>query len=369
MKNRLFIQKWENKHKLIYLFQQNEYELINKQTMNLQSSSRRDFIKTSTLAAAGASLGLTGCTGIIKNADSQQDRREQLYDLLCDLPPRDRKIGAEVVSVEHKDGFILDKLSLDLNGQQQVPAWFALPENVKGRIPAVLFSHSHGGYYKLGKNELIQGNTYMPETPYAEALTQMGFCVLSIDHWVFGERSGRTELDFFKESLWRGQCMWGMMVYDSLRAMDYLCQRPEVDASRIGAIGMSMGSTMTWWVAALDTRVKVCVDICCLTDFDALIADNGLSRHGIFYYVPALLKYFSTADINVLIAPRAHLAIAGSLDKLTPLDGLYRIDKALKAAYEKLGAADKWKLNIYDIGHFETPEMRKDLLDFLKREL
>jgi hypothetical protein len=339
--------------------------------MNHQTS-RRDFIKKSTIVA-GLGLATGSCTmntaKKIAGDNSPQGRREQLYDLLCDLPPRDREIGAQIISVEHKNGHVLEKLMLDINGRQQVPAWFARPENAKGPMPAILFSHSHGGNYKLGKDELISGNTYMPELPYAEALTQMGYCVLCIDHWVFGERSGRRESDFFKEALWRGQCMWGLMVYDSLRALDYLCQRPEVDRSRIGAIGMSMGSTMTWWVAALDTRIKACVDICCLTDFDALIEAGGLDLHGIFYYVPSLLKYFSTADINALIAPRAHLAIAGSLDRLTPVPGLHKIDQLLKKEYEALGARDKWQLNIYEIGHHETPEMRKDLLDFLKREL
>ena len=336
--------------------------------MNHQTS-RRDFIKKSTLAAAGVSLVASACNVNAENASEQQARREQLYGLLCDLPPRDREIGVKVVSMEHKNGYVLEKLLLDLNGQQQVPAWFAMPENAVGTMPAVLFSHSHGGKYKLGKDELLLGNTYMPGVPYAEALTQMGYCVLSIDHWVFGERSGRRESEFFKEALWRGQCMWGMMVYDSLRAMDYLCQRPEVDESRIGAIGMSMGSTMSWWLAALDTRVKVCADICCLTDFDALIEHGGLDLHGVYYYVPSLLKHFSTSDINALIAPRAHLSIAGSRDTLTPVPGLHKIDQELKKVYANLGASDKWKLNIYDIDHFETPEMREDLLDYLSIEL
>ena len=74
--------------------------------------------------------------------------------------------------------------------------------------------------------------------------------------------------------------MWGMMVYDSLRAVDYLVTRADVDAGRIGTIGMSMGSTMGWWLAALDERVKVCVDICCLTDFEALLEEKGLEGHG-----------------------------------------------------------------------------------------
>jgi cephalosporin-C deacetylase-like acetyl esterase len=81
----------------------------------------------------------------------------------------------------------------------------------------------------------------------------------------------RTELDTFKEMLWKGQVLWGMMVYDTLRGLDYLFTRPEVDPARIGTLGMSMGSTMAWWVAALDPRLKLCVDICCLTDYQALI--------------------------------------------------------------------------------------------------
>ena len=161
-----------------------------------QQASRREFFKKSAMAAAGVSLAAAACNNIGKKIDydsAQQERREQLYGLLCDLPPRDREIGVQVIGVERKNGHVLEKLLLDLNGQQQVPAWFALPEKAGGQIPAVLFSHSHGGRYQMGKDELIQGNTYMPEIPYAEALTQMGYCVLCIDHWVFGERSGRRE--------------------------------------------------------------------------------------------------------------------------------------------------------------------------------
>jgi cephalosporin-C deacetylase-like acetyl esterase len=110
---------------------------------------------------------------------------------------------------------------------------------------------------------------------------------LCIDTWIFGERPTRIELDAFKETLWKGQVLWGMMVYDSLRALDYLVARPEVDPSRVATVGLSMGSTMVWWTAALDERIKVCVDICCLTDYQALIETKGLHGHGVYYYVPA----------------------------------------------------------------------------------
>src|SRR5206468_605743 len=155
----------------------------------------------------------------------------------------------------------------------------------------------------------------------------------------------------FKEMLWKGQVLWGMMVYDSIRAIDYLVSRSEVDPDRLATLGLSMGSTMAWWLAALDTRIKVTVDICCLTEFQSLIETKGLDGHGIYYYVPSLLKHFTTAEINALIAPRPHLSLAGNQDKLTPPQGLDILDHELKKTYAAHGAADAWKLHREDVGH------------------
>jgi len=218
----------------------------------------------------------------------------------------------------------------------------------------------------LGKDELIQGREALQVPPYAMALTQMGYAALCIDTWAFGERRGRTESEIFKEMLWNGRVMWGMMVYDSLRAIDYLVSRPDVDADRLATIGLSMGSTMAWWVAALDPRVRVCVDICCMTDYQALIESRGLDGHGIYYYVPSLLKDFSTSEINNLIAPRAHLAIAGNYDKLTPPAGLDKIDAAARAAYGAQIAPERWKMLRYETGHFETAHARAAIIAWLQ---
>jgi dienelactone hydrolase len=158
-------------------------------------------------------------------------------------------------------------------------------------------------------------------------------------------------------------------VYDSLRALDVLAGRPDVDPARIATLGMSMGSTMAWWLAALDERIKVTVDINCLTDFQALLAHNGLKLHGIYYYVPSLLRHFTTAQINALIVPRPHLGLAGLRDELTPQDGLDRIDRELQQAYAAAGVPDRWKLLRYDVEHQETPEGRREILAFLERWL
>ena len=218
----------------------------------------------------------------------QDARRQELYGLLGDLPVRNRPIAVEKIAEEECETYTLETLLLDLNGSEPVPAYFTRP-HAAGPYPTMLYNHAHGGDYVLGKDELIRGRDCLQRPPYAEVLARRGIAALCIDTWAFGERRGRTESAIFKEMLWRGQVMWGMMVYDSLRAIDYLVSRPDVDADRIGTLGMSMGSTMAWWMAALDARVKVCVDICCLTDFEALIdaARAGRARHLLLRAAPA----------------------------------------------------------------------------------
>lgn len=302
---------------------------------------------------------------------SKQDeqRRAELYSLLGDLPRRDRPIKARVIGQERREHYQLEKLVLDLNGVEDVPAYFTRPHASKGKLPVVLYNHAHGGDYKLGKDELIAGRELLQKPAYAEELAKAGNAALCVDTWVFGERRGRTESEAFKKMLWEGQVLWGMMVYDSLRAMDYLVSRPEIDAGRIATLGLSMGSTMAWWTAALDERVKVTVDLCCLTDYQALIETRNLDGHGVYYYVPGLLKHFTAAQINALIAPRAHLSLAGNYDRLTPPAGLERIDAELKGVYAERGASEAWRLRRYETGHCETAEMRGEIMAFLKKWL
>ena len=291
--------------------------------------------------------------------------RTQLYKLLGRLPSRNLEISSKCLIKETYESFTLEKLVLELNGIESVPAYFLLPKNADQPVPAILYHHAHGMNYSIGKEEILQGRPAIESIPYGEELTRRGIAVLCIDTWAFGKRSDRSESAIFKEMLWYGRSMLGMMLFDSIRSLDYLASRSEIDNARIGTMGISMGSTLAWWTAALDTRLKVVVDICCLTDFHELINDGGLDRHGIFYYVPDLLNHFTTADINKLIAPRPHLSLAGDKDKLTPVKGLKKIDAELKKTYQELNVPHAWKLKRYNVGHVETREMRKDALQFL----
>jgi len=327
-------------------------------------------MKRRTLLQTGAGAMLLAGQTNISNAkpdakDNARGRREELFGLMGRLPPRDRPVSAQLVSTEDRGTYTLEKLVLDLNGEDPAPAYFARPKGTTGRLPTVLFNHSHGGGYTIGKTEFLEGREYMSKPPYAEFLTSLGLNALCFDTWIFGERAKRTELDFFKDTLWHGRVLWGMMVYDSLKAVDYLVSRPDVDTGRLATVGMSMGSSTAQWAGALDPRLKVVVDICCLTDWHTLVEVGGLKGHGIYYYVPDLLNHFTASQMNALIAPRAHLSLAGNLDALTPVAGLEKIDQELQKVYSSAGHPEHWKLLRYDSAHLETPAMREEIRKWL----
>ncbi len=329
---------------------------------------RRELLALGTVSPL-LSAALAAQAGSSASTTIPDARRSELYALLGKLPDRHRPIRKDKISEEERDGYVLERWVFDLNGIEPVPAFVARPRNSTGRAPAVLFNHSHGGGYTIGKQEFVDGRSYLQPTPYAKALTDRGYIALCIDHWVFGERSHSTEADTFKAMLWHGQVLWGMMVYDSLRTLDILAERPDVDPERMATLGISMGSTMAWWLGALDERVRATVDICCLTDFGTLLARKALRLHGVYCYVPSLLERFTTAQINALIAPRAHLGLAGLRDELTPVEGLDIIDRALQQVYAEAGHPERWKLLRYDVGHQETAEGRQEILAFLQRFL
>lgn len=304
--------------------------------------------------------------------EKQKLRREELWGLLGDLPPRNRPIGAKLLKSERHPGFTLEHLELDLNGIEPVPALLLIPDKRAEKAPGLVYIHAHGGTYELGKEELLLGRKVLPA--YANVCAEKGLVTLAIDSWCFSQRKhvedGRQgESDAFKEMLWRGRVLWGMMMYDEVQAVSYLASRAEVDPQRIGAFGLSMGSTKAWWLAALDPRVKLCIDLCCLTDYEELIKIHNLQGHGIYYFVPRLLQHFQAQDINELIVPRAHLSLNGRQDRLTPPAGVERIRDHLVPLYRQFGRADDCRIELFDCGHEETPAMRQLVLGWLDRHL
>jgi len=305
-------------------------------------------------------------------ASYQERRRKKLWSLLGDLPWQHPPAPPTLLKTEKHEGYTLERLVLDLNGVEPVPALLLIPDKRQSPAPGLLYMHWHAGMYGLGKEQLLQGVDV--QTAYAPVCVEKGLVTLAIDSWCFGERKHQgdgkaREEDAFKLMLWNGQVLFGMMLFDEFRALDYLASRPEVDPQRLGVVGMSMGATKAWWLAALDPRVHLCLDICCLTDYEELIRTQALSEHGVYYYVPSLLKNFQTADINELIVPRPRLSVNGRLDPLTPPLGVEKIRNHLLPLYRQYGKEADCRIELFDSAHVELPEMRKLILEWMDRFL
>ena len=199
----------------------------------------------------------------------------------------------------------------------------------------------------------------------------MGYAVLAIDHWCFGERAlpgGRTERAMVKRLLWHGESLWGYRVHDTLVALEWLRLQAGFTALPFTTLGLSMGSTMAIWAAALDPIITACIDLCCLAEFVALLTGGNFDLHGEYFFVPGLLAEFSASEISALIAPRRHMSMVGLVDPLTPLAGVASVDAAMTETYRALGNANGWTQYLSPDGHVETAEMRDLVLRELKRK-
>lgn len=305
--------------------------------------------------------------------------RDTLWKLLGKLPPRPKAPQVKTISREDRGDFIVEKFSFDNGAGATVPGYLLLPKNLSGKAPGILFCHWHGGEYEIGKEELFQAR-HTPEPP-GPALVRRGFVVLGIDAYCFGERNGSGpggpdekgsagEMSASKFNLWVGRTLWGMILRDDLMALDYLASRAEVDPNRLGVTGISMGATRTWWLMALDERLKTGVAVACLTRYQNLIQHQELKAHGIYYFVPNLLTYFDTEAIVALIAPRPVLFQTGDQDGGSPVDGVRAIESAVKPVYRLYGQPDNFQSMIYPgLGHVYTPEMWSKTLAWLEDRL
>ena len=318
-----------------------------------------------------------------KSLDEWKARRDQtratLWKLLGDLPPRPAKPAIKLAESREREGYRADKILIDNGAGAEIPAWLLVPKG-PGPFPGILYCHWHAGQYSLGKEE-IWLDAPDKSGRRGEILVKRGYVVLAIDSYGFGERSGlgpdgpkekggQEEMSLSKAFLWMGRSLWGMMVRDDQIALDVLAARPEVDPKRIGATGISMGSTRTWWLAALDDRVSAAVGVCCLTRYEDLLRAGGLREHGIYYFVPGMLKHFDTEAVTSLIAPRPFLTLSGAADTGSPAVGVKKINDFCAEVYRLHGKPESFKGVLYPgVGHVYTPEMWSEMLGWMERNL
>ena len=122
------------------------------------------------------------------------------------------------------------------------------------KMPAVLYLCGHA----FGKHS--------PEYQrHARWFGEHGYVALIIDPLQLGESNGIHD-GTFNRNRWdwvsRGYTPAGAEVWNAMRALDYLCARPDVDAARLGVTGKSGGGAIAWFLAAADARIRCAAPVC-----------------------------------------------------------------------------------------------------------
>ena len=304
---------------------------------------------------------------------------ETLKHLLGDLPVRPRQLKVKTVYKKNMNGYTLEKFLIDNEVDGWIPGYIAIPSNIKSRVPVILGMHGHSS----SKDNIFGSDSNTAQDVLA-VLISRGYAVIAIDSYFNGERRGTgpagdnemqdksadQELPQFKINLWFGRTLWGMQLRDEQIALDYLATRPEIDTAKIGAQGMSMGSTRAWWLAAMDSRIKAVVGVACFTRYEELIQQRQLSAHGIYYFVPGMLQHFDTEAVMGMIAPRPFLVLTGDSDPGSPVSGMKTLEKKLDIVYSLYKRKEQFKSIIYpQTGHVYTDDMKIEMVRWFDKYL
>lgn len=220
-----------------------------------------------------------------------------------------------------------------------------LPAKRAERAPAVLCPHGHwtdGRFCRRSDDEVKAELASGAETDADAArfhlqarcvqLARMGCIVLFYDMvgvadtQQLGHGEGFTDL----ESIAWGESAFGLQTWNSLRVLDWLAARPDVDPARIGVTGESGGGTQTFILCALDPRPAVA--------FPAVMVSTDMQGGCVCENAPQLRIGINNVAIAALMAPRPmELSGADDWTKQIETHGL----PELKAVYRALGAEDR----------------------------
>jgi dienelactone hydrolase len=263
---------------------------------------------------------------------------------------------------------------------ERVPAWLLIPRGPVpgGGWPAVLAIHQHGGQFDKGKSEIV-GLIDGMEYPYGRDLCLRGYVVLCPDLLCFEERrpappspwagleGGNYERFEFTRRVIEGSSLQTKYLHDLSCSLDLLASLPDVDATRMGVIGHSLGGQETLWLAWYDPRVAAAVSSCGFSLMRALVRDG--INHNYAAYLPGMLEICDIDALVCSLAPRPFLLAAGETDPIFPIDGVRAIVERARQVYEQQGVPERFQTALVPTGHQFSEELKTRSYAFLDRWL
>lgn len=316
-------------------------------------------------ARGTAAAGLTEANW----AEGLGQRREQLAEMLGLRPePPHTELRPVVTGVLERDGVRVEKLHFQSSPGLYVTGNLYLPvQSNGGKLPAVLYVCGHS---KMVENGISYGN----KTGYLHHgvwFARNGYACLMIDTLQLGEIQGVHHGTFSEGRWWwyaRGYTPAGVEAWNSIRAIDYLVSRAEVDPERIAVTGRSGGGAYSWWLAALDERIKVAVPVAGISSLRSHVVEGCVEGHCDCMYAVNTYRW-DFDQVASLVAPRALLLSNTDKDPIFPVDGVYSVYRGTRAVYELAGAGAALGLNIEEGPHKDIEPLRTAAFHWIDRHL
>lgn len=306
--------------------------------------------------------------------------------------------NAEILDRRDMGAYIREKIVFSTTPHFRVPAYVFIPKNLKGRAPAIVDLHSHGGMFLFGKEKVSDlGRNHPAMTiyhkenyegrPTATALVKRGYVVITIDAFPFGERRIMMDADLaagyerskysveevrrlnrvcaskestiVKSLTYAGLTWPGVVTWDDMRTVDYLVTRPEVDSKRIGCCGVSFGGWRSLLLSGLDPRIQAG----CVAGFMSTVRPmirRHMDTHSFVHFVPMLHRQMDLPDVVALRCPKPLLVLQCRRDGLFPLSGMEASVEKIAAIYKKAGAPEQFSSRFYEVPHIFNVQMQED---------
>ncbi len=324
--------------------------------------------------------------------------RQRLHDALLQPPTG----STPIAKLEHQfefDGLHVEHVHWQLPYGPPTEAVVLKPANARGKLPAVLALHDHGGNKYFGWRKIAQISEQLHPmmkehrdeayggVSWANELAKRGYVVLVHDAFAFASRRVRAadlspvirkdlkevnpesqeEIDAYNsfadrheslmaKSLFCAGTTWpGVFTAEDQRALDYLCSRADVDPARVGCGGLSGGGLRTVYLGGLDDRIRCACCVGMMTTWRDYLLEK-CHTHTWMIYIPGVPKDLDYPEILGLRVPLPTLVLNDNEDQLFTIGEMRRADGMLREVYDKAGATDRYKASYYPGPHkFDRP--------------
>ena len=294
--------------------------------------------------------------------DWQKTLRAKLVELLGDFPESKEPLHSQTLEVRDFPGYTREKFIFESRPGSAVLGYLLTPRAAKAPHGSVICIPGHG----RGVNDIVgideQGHDRTVKVDYqydyAVQAAEHGLAAVAIEPMAFGCRrdpvtaakgaSATACQPVAGSALLLGQTMIGWRSYEVMRTIDWIATRRELDAGRVGCMGISGGGTVTLFVSAIEPRIRAAFASCSLNTFRESIMSVS---HCIDNYVPGILNWAEMYDVAGLIAPRPFFAESGEQDNIFPIAASRASFARVKQVYEVFGAGDLAGQETFDRAH------------------